>query len=99
MSGFEIMQAILAVCGGISIIGGAGAVIVKVVKPAVSLNKRVEEVESEAETQKKEIAELKRLQAGTIQALVAIIDHEITGNHIDGLKKTKQDLMKLITET
>ena len=32
----EYIETILAICGGISIIGGAGAVIVKVIKPLVN---------------------------------------------------------------
>ena len=97
----DIMNALetfLAVCGGISIIGGAITMIVKFFKPAIRLKERVDAIEASQEEGKKEIAEIKKLQAGTIQALVAIIDHEITGNHVDGLRKTKTDIMKLITE-
>ena len=72
--------------------------IVKFFKPAIRLKERVDAIEASQEEGKKEIAEIKKLQAGTIQALVAIIDHEITGNHVDGLRKTKTDIMKLITE-
>ena len=41
----EYIQTILAICGGISIIGGAGAVIVKVIKPAFHLTARVQKLE------------------------------------------------------
>ena len=94
----EYLETFLAICGGISIIGGAGTAIYKALNPALRFKKRVEKLESDASANQKEIGEIKELQAGTIRALVAIIDHEITGNHVDGLRKTKDDIMKLITE-
>ena len=45
----EYIQTILAICGGISIIGGAGAVIVKVIKPAFHLTARVQKLEEHSE--------------------------------------------------
>ena len=41
----EAIQTILSICGGISIIGGAAAVIFKWITPAFRLNKRVETLE------------------------------------------------------
>ena len=41
----EAMQLILAICGGVSIVGGAAAVIHKWINPAIRLNKRVEILE------------------------------------------------------
>lgn len=39
------MQTLLSICGAVSIVGGAGAIIVKVIKPAFKLSKRVEQLE------------------------------------------------------
>lgn len=94
----EYLQTFLAVCGGVSIIGGAVTMVYKAIHPALSFKRRVEKLEKDATDNQAEIKEIKELQAGTIRALVAIIDHEITGNHVDGLRKTKDDIMKLITE-
>ena len=41
MDVMETIQTILAVCGGISVVGGAAAVIKKWIAPAVKLNDRV----------------------------------------------------------
>ena len=35
----EFLQQILSICGAISIVGGAGAIVVKVIRPAFLLNK------------------------------------------------------------
>ena len=45
MDVMETIQTILAICGGISVIGGAAAVIHKWIAPAVKLNDRVETLE------------------------------------------------------
>lgn len=42
----ETIQAILAVCGGISVIGGAVAVIHKWISPAIKLTTRVKSLKS-----------------------------------------------------
>ncbi len=41
-----MFEQILAICGGISIIGGAGAVIYKIIHPAFKFSNRVELLES-----------------------------------------------------
>lgn len=41
----ETIQTILAICGGISVIGGAAAVIHKWIAPAFRMNSRVEALE------------------------------------------------------
>ena len=45
MNAAEFIQFFLTICGGISIVGGAAAVIVKWIAPAFRLNRRVEVLE------------------------------------------------------
>ena len=45
MSISEFVQIFLSICGGVSIVGGAAAVIFKWITPAFRLNKRVETLE------------------------------------------------------
>lgn len=92
------INTILAICGGISIIGGAAAIVWKLILPAVKMKGRVEQLERNAKKNYEAIEEVRTMQAGMCQALIAIMDHQITGNHVDGLKKTKSDLIKMITE-
>lgn len=92
------LNTILSVCGGISIIGGAAAIVWKLILPAVKMKDRVEKLEQNVKKDYETIEEVKTMQSGMCQALIAIMDHQITGNHVDGLKKTKSDLIKLITE-
>lgn len=50
MDVIETIQKILAICGGISVIGGAAAVIHKWIAPAMKLNDRVKNWRSIAKT-------------------------------------------------
>lgn len=82
----------MSLCGGVSIIGGAAAVIWKWIRPAVKIKDRVDELEKNVRKDYESINEIKDMQGAMCQALVVIMDHEITGNHVDGLKKQKMTL-------
>ena len=58
MSISEFIQFFLSICGGVSIIGGAAAVIIKWITPAFRLNKRVETLE---EHDKRDYESLQRI--------------------------------------
>lgn len=95
----EVINRILSVCGGISIIGGALAVLWKWVRPVIKLKSRVESLENHVKTDYDTIGDIKKMQSEMCRALISIIDHNITGNHIDGLKETKKALINIITES
>lgn len=92
------INTLLAICGGISIIGGAAAVIWKWVKPSVNLRKRVEKLEEKSQNDYEAINEIKDMQSLLVQAMIALIDNRLTGNNIDGLKKTKEDMIRYLSE-
>ena len=60
----EYVQMVLSLCGAISIIGGAGAVIVKVINPAFKLSKRVEQLEIHTEKDYKRLLALTNRKRG-----------------------------------
>lgn len=95
-------------CGYITTLGGALTIAYKGYKASkrpCSINEaRIEEhsndiksLQDKSDRDYKAITEMKEMQAAQSQALIALMDHEITGNHIDGLKRTKADLIKHIT--
>ena len=59
---------------------------------------QIKDLKAKADNDYRAISDIKSMQSAVCQALIALIDHEITGNHIDGLKNTKKDLIKQITE-
>lgn len=92
------IQLFLSICGGISIVGGACAVIWKVIAPAWNLNKRVVNVEqrdSEIFERLKTVEDMQKVQS---RCLAAMLDHMITGNGIEHMKDIKDDLLTSIID-
>lgn len=98
MSISEFIQFFLSICGGISIIGGAAAVIFKWIRPAFQLNKRVEVLEDH---DKRDFETLKRIaerDSLILEVLSTMLDSQITGNNREELKKTKQKLTNYLAQ-
>lgn len=104
----EWINDIMVFCGYITTLGGALTIAYKGYKASKrpcevneemikKHSKEIKELQEKADRDYKAIAEIKEIQAAQLQALIALMDHEITGNHIDGLKRTKGELIKHIT--
>lgn len=103
----DVCSIILACCGGIITIGGAGAVITgwlsKIKTPErrqddaiKGLECRVEKLEksqADAENRMKKIEELLNALVG---GQFALINHAINGNNIDQLKEAQNEMQKFI---
>ena len=94
----EFIQTILSICGAISIVGGAGAIVVKVIKPASMLAKRVSQLEAYNEKDYKSIKALEEMQKQQSKCLAAMLNHQITGNGIDHMKEIRDDLLASIID-
>lgn len=93
-----MLQEILAICGGISIIGGAGAVIFKILHPAFQFKNRVEKLEDHSEKDYKRLVNLEEMQKQQNKCLAAMLNHQITGNGIDNMKKIRDELLESIID-
>lgn len=89
------------------LIGGAGAVIWKILKPVFALVKEFKAFKREYEMDKKETREkIDKLEdhdrndqatfKGMEKALLSIVNHMIDGNGLEGLKAARNDLQELI---
>ena len=92
------LQQILSICGAISIVGGAGAIVVKVIRPAFLLNKRVSQLEVYNDKDYKKLQSLEDMQKQQSKCLAAMLNHQITGNGIDEMKKIRDELLENIIE-
>ena len=93
-----MLQQILAACGAISIVGGAGAVIYKVVHPAFKFKNRVEKLEDHSEKDYKRIVAIEEMQRQQSKSLAALLNHQITGNGIENMKKIRDELLESIID-
>lgn len=104
-----IWKMVLAICGMIAAIGGAAAIITKVFAPVKELKRRIGELESlhkndqqgnlnRFEKDLKEIGLLEESNRHICQCMVALMDHEITGNSIERLKNARDELNRFLIE-
>lgn len=93
-----MLQQILAACGAISIVGGAGAVIFKILHPAFQFKNRVEKLEDHSEKDYKRLVNLEEMQKQQNKCLAAMLNHQITGNGIDNMKKIRDELLESIID-
>jgi hypothetical protein len=94
----EVLQAILAICGGISIIGGAGAVLYKIIRPAVVVTKRIDVLEEKSKQDYESLKDLTEANKAICSALLALLDHQIYGNHVEELEKAKEKIRSYLIE-
>lgn len=91
-----VIQTILAICGGISVIGGASTVIHKWIAPAFRMNSRVEALERHDKRDYEAIQEIKERDSLIMETLVTMINSQISGNNIDQLKNTRDKLISYL---
>lgn len=94
----EFIQTLLSICGAVSIVGGAGAVVVKVIKPAFKLSKRVELLEQYNQADYQRLKALEEMQKQQSKSLAAMLNHQITGNGIENMKKIRDELLESIID-
>ena len=94
----DFMQTLLSICGAVSIVGGAGAIIVKVIKPAIKLSERVEQLEQYNQADYQRLKALEEMQKQQSKSLAAMLNHQITGNGIENMKKIRDELLESIID-
>lgn len=106
----ETLTSILALCGAISVIGGAIAMVYKGYKqyrkPSDDNSQKIAEHEKEirdlkthVESDYQSIKELKKLQSSMGLALVRIMDHLLYGDHTTELERAKDELWELLAKS
>lgn len=88
----EYMQFFLAICGGISLVVGAIFSIVKLIAPAINVNKRVIELERKSDNDYKALQEIEDTNNALCKAMLALLNHSIDGNGIEYMKQIRSEL-------
>lgn len=89
---------IIAILGYIVLIGNVGAVIYKVIKPAIQMQDRVEELERHDKADYVRIQKLEELSKAQCKMLLVMIDHMIDGNNVDKMKKTRDQIIEIMCD-
>lgn len=94
---------VLSICGMIAAVGGAAAIIAKLFAPIKRIETRLDALEKKhAEDQgnnnekfsrdHEDIHKLDESNRHICECMLALMDHEITGNSVDRLKQARNDL-------
>lgn len=89
----EFGKVFLEICGGITLVGGTAKVIYDALKPGLSLKKRVEVLENHDKRDYEALQGIAERDALIMEALITMLDSQITGNNTDQLKKTREKLI------
>ena len=98
MSISEFIQIFLSICGGVSIVGGAAAVIFKWITPVFRLNKQVETLEEHDRRDYESLRRIAERDSLILEVLSTMLDSQISGNNVEELKKTKQKLTEYLAQ-
>lgn len=90
----KTMNLVISICGIIGGLGTAGAVIWKVIRPALHLVGRVDKMERKLQSDYNAIQTITTLNHSQNLALIAMINHMIDGNSIEALKRTRDQMQR-----
>lgn len=83
---------ILAVCGFIASVYGVYRIFKELDKPRIDRNKQIEENTKKLNSDHIRLNELENSNKMILQCLLVILNHDITGNGIENMKKTRDEL-------
>ena len=89
---------ILAMCAFISATWGVYKIIKELKKPSEDLRKEVEKHSKLLDTDDRRLKEIEDSKKMILQTLLAMINHNITGNGIENMKKIRDDLQKYLVD-
>ena len=88
---------LIVVCGAIATVGSAITVVVRWIAPAVKLSNRVSDTEKRQKKDYQTLMDVKEMNSILCRSMLSLIDHQINGNSIDKLKKSKDEIQTYLT--
>lgn len=98
-------EALIWICGFIITLGGATAVISRWLTPVKNLIARVDQLEQDVKNQKTcqngdhdRIADVERGNEKICKCVLAIINHELTGNSVDKMREARDEMQDYLIQ-
>ena len=96
----QAWQYISLSCTIVMSLGGAGAIILSIIKwfkkPDKDRDEMLNQHEKKLESDHKRLNELEKSNKIMMQSMLALMSHAIDGNHIEDLKQARDDLQKYL---
>ena len=89
---------LLYLCGAIATIWGAYKIIKEIKKPSDDLKATVKKHDELLTKNKEEIKEIEEGQKVICKSILAMINHELTGNDVTNMKKMRDELQDYLIE-
>lgn len=87
---------ILGLCAFITAVFGVYKIIKELRKPSDDLKAKVENHDRLLDSDNKRLKEVEESNRLILQSLLVIVNHEISGNGIEGMKKTRDELQEYL---
>lgn len=87
---------IVALCSFIAGIWGVWKIVKELKKPSDDLKQKVEKHDELLENDGERLKDIEESNKMVLQCLLVIINHDITGNGIEKLKETRDDLQEFL---
>ena len=98
----ETINQIMVVCGWIISLGGAGTVIYNLYKqhkkPIDVIEKDIKDIKAKLNNDYNSINANREDMNLLMRSMFCLIENKITGNNIEGLKKTRDELINALTD-
>ena len=89
---------LMAGCGLVASIWGVVKIIKEIKKPGADLAKQVKVHAQQLEDGQRRLTRTEEAEKMIMRCLLAQLDHQITGNNIDNLKRIRQELTNYLTQ-
>lgn len=92
----EFFNTLLAICGAVSIIGGAGVVVLRWIRPALTMKERIDKLQDKQDELTSNMEELTNNTQCLLRCVVALLNSTINGDNIEGLKIVQNELNEFL---
>ena len=96
----QLWQMFVAMCGSFATVAGAVAIIYnirqKAKQPDTERDEALSKHQEMLDNDNKRLKELEESNKIIMQSMLAIMSHEIDGNHVEDLKQARDDLQKYL---
>ena len=91
-------ELVLGIAGGIVVLYNATKAIINFASPVTNLKRKVEKHDELLNNDNNRLNEIETSNKMLCKSMLALLEHEITGNGIDKLKMTKSELQNYLIE-
>ncbi len=91
-------ELILGIAGGIVVIYNASKVILGAISPITKIKDKINKHDELLDNDNKRLNSIEKTNQMMCKSMLALLDHEITGNSIEKLKKVKTEMQDFLVE-